>query len=218
VEAFFVDTLEQLNTAVQTGERDQAVELTQQALDAGVSALTILNESLMPAMTVVGEGMQSGELFIPEVMIAARAMAAATDLLQPLLAAAGAKPLGKAVIGTVKGDMHDIGKNLVRMMVKGKGIEVTDLGVDVSAEQFVSYLREHPDTHLLMLSTLLTTTLPMQGTIIKAVDAAGLRSQVKIMVGGAPCSAAYAKSIGADGYSEDAASAAELAARLLEAA
>jgi 5-methyltetrahydrofolate--homocysteine methyltransferase len=186
-----------------------------QALDEGVSAAEILNGGLLAAMDIIGPKFKNNEIFVPEVLVAARAMNAGTDILKPYLAEDGAEPLGKAVIGTVKGDMHDIGKNLVRMMIEGKGIEIEDLGVDVDAQTFIDYLKEHEDVSLVALSALLTTTLPALEATVKAVDEAGLRNRVKILVGGAPVTQEYADQIGADGYTADAGSAAIKAVELI---
>jgi methanogenic corrinoid protein MtbC1 len=209
--------LDDISVAVQAGKKKDVQALVEQALQEGTGPDAILNDALVPAMDIVGDKFSKGEVFVPEMLVAARAMSAATDILKPLLAAEGTEPLGKAVIGTVKGDMHDIGKNLVRMMVEGKGIEVEDLGVDVGEEVFVDYLKANPDVHLVLLSALLTTTLPALKSTVAAIDAAGLKSQVKVLVGGAPVTQAYADEIGADGYSADAGSAADKAAKFLTA-
>ena len=207
--------LEDISSAVQRGKRKEVKPLVQQAIDEGMDPVVILNEGLVPAMSIIGDRFSRNEAFVPEMLVAARAMAAGTELLKPLLAEEGAEPVGKAVIGTVKGDMHDIGKNLVRMMLEGKGIEVEDLGVDVAPEAFVAYVREHPDCQIVCLSALLTTTMPMIGETIKALEDAGLRDKVKVMVGGAPITQAFADEIGADAYTEDAASAAQKAKELV---
>ncbi len=209
--------LEDISSAVQQGNRKSTTELVQKALDEGLDATTILDEGLVAAMTIIGDKFSRNEVFVPEMLIGARAMSAGTELLKPYLVEQGAEPLGHAVIGTVKGDMHDIGKNLVRMMIEGKGIEIDDLGVDVSPDTFVAYLKEHPECSLLCLSTLLTTTMPMIPEIIKAVEEAGLRNQVKIMIGGAPVTQAFADETGADAYTPDAGSAAAKAAELVAA-
>ena len=165
-------------------------------------------------MNIIGEKFKNDEVFVPEVLVAARAMNAGTALLKPLLSGDAAEPLGKACIGTVKGDMHDIGKNLVRMMIEGKGIEIIDLGVDVDPQDFVKCAIEN-DCSIICCSALLTTTMPMLGEVIKAAEEAGIRDKVTIMVGGAPVNQAFADSIGADIYTEDAASAADAAAAVL---
>jgi 5-methyltetrahydrofolate--homocysteine methyltransferase len=206
---------EDISAAVQAGRKAEVESLVQQAIDEGVSAQVILNDGLMDAMNIIGPKFKNNELFVPEVLVAARAMNAGTALLKPLLAEGAAQGRGKAVIGTVKGDMHDIGKNLVRMMIEGKGIEITDLGVDVDAERFVEHLRDNPDTGLVCFSALLTTTLPSMRASVKAIIDAGLHDRVKILVGGAPVTQEFADEIGADGYTADAASAAEKAVELL---
>ena len=207
--------LEDISSAVQRGKKKEVAPLVEQALAEGVEPLAILNGALVPAMGVIGDKFSAGEVFVPEMLVAARAMAAGTEVLKPHLADAGAEPLGKAVIGTVKGDMHDIGKNLVRMMLEGKGIEVEDLGVDVAPEAFVEYLREHPDCQLVCLSALLTTTMPAIADTVKAIEDAGLRGGVKVMVGGAPVTQAFADEVGADAYTPDAGAAAAKAAELV---
>mgnify|MGYP002541553565 CR=1 FL=1 len=209
--------LEDISSAVQRGKRKEVKPLVQQAIDEGMDPVVILNEGLVPAMSIIGDRFSRNEAFVPEMLVAARAMAAGTELLKPLLAEEGAEPVGKAVIGTVKGDMHDIGKNLVRMMLEGKGIEVEDLGVDVAPEAFVAYVREHPDCQIVCLSALLTTTMPMIGETIKALEDAGLRDKVKVMVGGAPVTQAFADEVGADSYTDDAGAAANAAAAILAA-
>ena len=204
-----------ISSAVQRGKRKEVAPLVQQALDEGCDPVAILNEGLIPAMTIVGDKFSAGEAFVPEMLVAARAMSAGTEVLKPHLAEAGAEPVGKAVIGTVKGDMHDIGKNLVRMMIESKGFEVTDLGVDVAPEQFVTFLQEHDDIDIVCCSALLTTTMPEIGATIRAIDEAGLRGQVKVMVGGAPVTQAFADEVGADAYTPDAGAAAVRAVELV---
>ncbi len=198
---------EDISSAVQRGKRKEVAPLVQQAIDEGCAAEDILNQALIPAMDVIGEKFSNGEVFVPEMLVAARAMSSGTEVLKPHLAAEGTEPVGKAVIGTVKGDMHDIGKNLVRMMIESKGFEVTDLGVDVAPEQFVSFLQEHDDVDIVCCSSLLTT--------IQAIDGAGLRDKVKVMIGGAPVTQAYADEVGADAYTEDAGEAAVRAVELV---
>ena len=204
-----------ISSAVLRGKRKEVAPLVQQALDEGCDPVAILNEGLIPAMTIVGDKFSAGEAFVPEMLVAARAMAAGTEVLKPHLAAAGAEPVGKAVIGTVRGDMHDIGKNLVRMMIEGKGFEVTDLGVDVAPEQFVTFLQEHDDVDIVCCSALLTTTMPEIGATIRAIEEAGLRDKVKVMVGGAPVTQAFADEVGADAYTPDAGAAAVRAVELV---
>jgi 5-methyltetrahydrofolate--homocysteine methyltransferase len=209
--------LDDISAAVQAGKKKDVEALVQQAIDEGVSAQDILNGGLLAAMDIIGPKFKNNEIFVPEVLVAARAMNAGTTVLKPLLASAGTEPLGKAVIGTVKGDMHDIGKNLVKLMLESKGFEVVDLKVDVPPDKFVDAINEHqPD--IVCISALLTTTMGGMRDAIKAIDDAGLRSKVKILVGGAPITQAFSDDIGADGYAVDAASAAELAVKLLKAA
>ncbi len=207
--------LDDISSAVQRGKRKEVAPLVQQALDEGLDPVAILNDGLVPAMSVIGEKFSAGEAFVPEMLVAARAMAAGTEVLKPRLAEAGAEPLGKAVIGTVRGDMHDIGKNLVRMMIESKGFEVTDLGVDVAPEQFVTFLQEHEDTDIVCCSALLTTTMPEIGATIRAIEEAGLRDRVKVMIGGAPVTQAFADEVGADAYTPDAGAAAVRAVELV---
>ena len=206
---------EEISSAVQRGKRKEVAPLVQQAIDEGCSAEDILNQALIPAMDVIGEKFSQGEVFVPEMLVAARAMSAGTDVLKPYLAAEGTEPVGKAVIGTVKGEMHDIGMNLVRMMIESKGFEVEDLGVDVAPEQFVSFLQEHDDVDIVCCSSLLTTTMPEIKATIQAIEGAGLRDKVKVMIGGAPVTQAYADEVGADAYTEDAGEAAARAVELV---
>ncbi|MCL2050773.1 MAG: corrinoid protein [Lachnospiraceae bacterium] len=202
--------LNEISTALQSGKAKIVKELIPQALEAGISSKDILEQGLLAGMDVVAVKFKNNEVYVPEVLIAARAMNAGTEILKPYLAESGAKPIGKALIGTVKGDLHDIGKNLVRMMFEGKGIEVIDLGVDVPPEKFLeAYKAEKPD--VIALSALLTTTMgEMQNTIAAFVEA-GERDNVIIMVGGAPVTESFRESIGANYYTADAASAAETA-------
>ena len=209
-----MSVLTEISTALQSGRKKLVVQYVQQALDEGISPAVILNEALLPGMDVVGAKFRSNEIFVPEVLVAARAMNAGTELLKPLLADDSSASKGKMVLGTVKGDLHDIGKNLVKMMCEGKGIEVIDLGVDVSPEQFVQAAIEH-EANIIGLSALLTTTMPVMGDVVKAAEAAGIRDKVKILVGGAPVTQEYCTSIGADLYAADAASAAIAAAQLI---
>ncbi len=207
------DILQKMASQLYAGEAEEVADLVQQALDKGMPPQQILSEGLIAGMDQVGKDFKAGELFVPEVLVAARAMHAGMDVLRPLLAATGVPSAGKYVIGTVKGDLHDIGKNLVKMMIEGAGFEVIDLGTDVPAEKFVAAVREH-QPRLVGMSALLTTTMVnMKGTI-EALQEAGLRNSVKVMVGGAPVTEAFAQSIGADAYSPDAASAVDVARRL----
>lgn len=202
--------LDEISTKLQTGRAKDVKVLVQQAIDEGISAQRILEEGLMAGMNVVGEKFKNNEIFVPEVLVAARAMNQGAALLKPLLAAEGAKASGRVCIGTVKGDLHDIGKNLVKMIIEGKGLEVVDLGTDVAPEKFISTAIEE-NCQIICLSALLTTTMPVMGEVVKAVEAAGIRDQVKIMIGGAPVTQAFCEEIGADAYTPDAASAAEKA-------
>ncbi len=192
-----------------TGNGDKLTELVQSALDEGVSAADILNKGLISGMDIVGEKMKNGDMFIPEVLMAARAMGLGVGILKPLLGEEGTA-MGKVIIGTVKGDLHDIGKNLVSMMLESGGLEVIDLGVDVSPEVFVeNIVKLKPD--VVAMSALLTTTMPMMKATIDAITESGLREQIKIIIGGAPVNQGFADEIGADGYSPDAGSASQLA-------
>ncbi|MCD6291799.1 MAG: corrinoid protein [Anaerolineae bacterium] len=204
-----------LTEAVIVGNAPKAKELTQKALDAGVSPGTILQEGLIPGMAEVGRRFEEREYYVPELLIAARAMHAALDILRPLLTASDeVQPLGTVVIGTVRGDLHDIGKNLVSMMLEGAGFEVRDLGIDVSPEKFVDAAREG-NCDIIAMSALLTTTMPSMKLTIDALKEAGLRDKVKVMIGGAPITQEYADQIGADGYGEDANQAVWVAKQLL---
>jgi 5-methyltetrahydrofolate--homocysteine methyltransferase len=207
--------LDEIKEALIRGDEPTLTGLVKEAMDQGISAKEILNDGLIAAMDVVGQRMETGEMFIPEVLMSANVMAAAVAILKPELAAAGVQATGKVVFGTVKGDLHDIGKNLVIMMLESAGFEVSDLGVDVAPEKFVAAVKESkPD--ILALSALLTTTMGMIGTTIDAVSESGLRDQIRIMVGGAPISQKFADEVGADGYAADAGSAARLAKSLVQ--
>jgi len=196
------------------GDAPAVEELVKRALAEGVLASQIISQYLIPAMTEVGDRFERQEFYVPEMLIAARAMQRGLTLLKPLLLEGEFQPVGKVVAGTVKGDLHNIGKNLVCMMLEGAGFVITDLGVDVGPEKFVAAVREH-EPSILAMSALLTTTMPaMQGTIEALIDA-GLRGQVKVMVGGAPVTEAYADQIGADGYAPDAGAAVRKAKQLL---
>lgn len=198
--------LDDIRTAVIDGQWEKSEKLTQQALDQNLPPSEILNGALIPAMDEVGVRFQSNDFFLPEVLIAAKAMNSAMELLKPLLTQTEAKPRGRIVIGTVQGDRHDIGKNLVAMMMEGAGFEVIDLGVDVSPRQFVKAVEEHhPD--IVAMSALLTTTMLAMKETIQALEGAGLRESVKTMIGGAPVSLSFAEEIGADAHAPDSASA-----------
>ena len=204
--------LKALSEAVIRGDQNKALEITKAAIADGTGAESILKFGLIAGMNVIGERFKINEVYIPEVLIAARAMKTAMEALAPELVKAGVKPLAKAAVGTVQGDLHDIGKNLVVMMLKGAGFEVVDLGVDVSAQKFVENVKE-TKAKVVGLSALLTTTMPGMEKTIKALKDAGLA--VKTMIGGAPVTQAYADKIGADGYAPDAASAVDLAKALI---
>jgi 5-methyltetrahydrofolate--homocysteine methyltransferase len=205
---------QEIGNALIACNQAKVMELVDTALKNGNPPDEVLNQGLIAGMDVVGEKMQSGEMFIPEVLMAAKVMTAALDVLKPLLGDADLKSQGSVIIGTVKGDLHDIGKNLVAMMFKSAGLQVLDEGVDVSPEAFIEKIKaEQPD--ILCLSALLTTTMPMLKATIAAVQESGLRENLKIMVGGAPVTKEYANDIGADGYADDAGSAVKMAKSLI---
>ena len=201
---------EEISALLQRGKAKDLAALIAEELNNGTAPKDILTKGLIAGMSVVGEKFKNNEIFVPEVLIAARAMNAALMVLKPALAETGVEPVGTAIICTVKGDLHDIGKNLVKMMIEDTGIRVIDLGVDCSAEKVVNAVREY-NADIVCLSSLLTTTMLYQKDIIEALKAAGLRDKVKVMVGGAPVTQAFADEIGADAYTPDAASAAEKA-------
>lgn len=207
-----MSTLSELAIAVEGGKRNDAKAITLALLEQGLMPLDIVEQGLVPGMSSIGEKFKNNEVFVPEMLIAARAMKECMAILEPLLAQAGIKPKYTAVIGTVQGDLHDIGKNLVAMMLKGANFGIIDLGTNVAPDKFVDAAREH-NAQLICLSALLTTTMPAMKITVEAVRAAGLTT-AKIMVGGAPVTQDYANEIGADGYSPDAASAVDLAIRL----
>lgn len=204
----------QISEMLQKGKAKDVAELVTKALEDNVAPELILTEGLIAGMSVIGEKFKNNQVFVPEVLIAARAMNSGLNLLRPILLKSGIEPIGKAIICTVKGDMHDIGKNLVKMMLEGQGIECIDLGVNVDEQKIVDAVREN-DVQLVCLSALLTTTMNEQKTVIDALCAAGLRDKVKVMVGGAPITEQFANDIGADCYTADAASAGECAKKLL---
>jgi corrinoid protein of di/trimethylamine methyltransferase len=206
--------LDDISTALQKGQAKEVKDLVQKAIDQQIPVDRILNDGLMAGMNVIGGKFKRNEVFVPEVLIAARAMNAGTALLKPLFASAGVAARGKAVIGTVKGDLHDIGKNLVRMMIEGKGIEILDLGVDVSADRFVEAAMEQ-EADIVCLSALLTTTMNQMKVVIDHFEQAGVRDKFKIMIGGAPITEEFRIHIGADAYAPDAASAADTALEIL---
>ena len=200
----------EISEQLQKGKSKIVKELVEKALDEGVSPGEILNEGLLSGMNVIGEKFKNNEVYVPEVLVAARAMNMGTQVLKPHLAASGVTAKGKVCIGTVQGDLHDIGKNLVKMMMEGKGLEVVDLGTDVPAETFVQTAIEQ-NCQVICCSALLTTTMSVMDEVVKAAEAAGIRDKVKIMIGGAPVSEEYCRKIGADCYTVDAASAADAA-------
>ena len=202
--------LNSMSEALQRGDAEKVEELVRKALEENLTPKKILEDGLIKGMDIIGAKFKKNEVYVPEVLIAARAMHAGMDILRPKLTEAGVKDIGKVVMGTVKGDLHDIGKNLVEMMLEGAGFNVIDLGVDVSADKYVEAVKDHqPD--ILAMSALLTTTMIYMGEVIKALNDVGLRNKLKIMVGGAPITQDYADQIGADGYSPDAASAVDKA-------
>jgi len=201
--------------AVMAGKAPAVKQMVTDALAEGVSAEALLNEGLVVGMTELGILFKNNEVYVPEVLIAARAMKAGTEILKPLLAAANVQAIGTVAVGTVKGDLHDIGKNLVAMMLEGTGFKVIDLGIDVSPEKFLD-AAVNQGAQILGLSALLTTTMPSIKDTIEALNAAGMRDKVKVMIGGAPVTQSYADEVGADGYSSDAASAADLAKELIK--
>jgi len=205
---------DELTKAVAVGDSGASLELTKKAMDAGISATEILDRGLLPGMEMIGEQFEKGEAFLPELLMAGDAMKAAIVLLRPELSRSKAPPTGKYVIGTVEGDAHDIGKNLVKMMLEQNGWEMSDLGTDVPTEKFCSVIEEG-NFDILGLSALLTITMPVMDEVIKALKAAGLRDKVKIMVGGAPVTQSFADQIGADAYAKDAVEAARKAKSLI---
>lgn len=207
-------TLEQIAAELYNGNAQSVAKLVQQAVDEGTALEVVLQEGLITGMDRVGKEFKCGDLFVPEVLVAARAMHAGMDILKPLLVASNAPTAGKIVIGTVKGDLHDIGKNMVKMMLEGAGFEPIDLGTDVSPEAFVDAVRTH-QPKIIGMSALLTTTMTQMKVTIQALEQAGLRETVKVMVGGAPVTEAFAEVVGADAYAADAASAVDTARALL---
>jgi len=206
--------LETLRDAVLRGDAEASAELTSEGLGSGLEPEQILNDTLIPTMGIVGEEFERGERFIPEMLVSAVAMKASMAILRPLLAEKGVEPKGKVVIGTVRGDLHDIGKDLVATMLEGAGYEIVDLGVEVTPEAFVDAVREHAP-QVVAMSALLTTTMAHMPQVIAALTDAGLRDSVKIVIGGAPVTQEYAEEIAADGYADDAASAVYLVEKLL---
>jgi 5-methyltetrahydrofolate--homocysteine methyltransferase len=209
-----MSVLSKMTSCVIEGNLNDIKDLTQQALAEGISAKDVLDQGLMPGMDHVGVEFRAGNMFVPEVLRSAKTMSASMEILKPILSESGVKMVGKVILGTVKGDLHDIGKNLVGMMCEGAGFEVVDLGKDIAPEAFVEAVKEHnPD--IVGMSALLTTTMRTMESTIKALEEAGLRGKVKIMVGGAPVTKDFADTIGADGYASNAAAAAEMATKFV---
>lgn len=208
-----MSVLDEISQYLQQGRAKNVKELVQKAIDEGISAKEILEQGLLKGMGIIGAKFKNNEVYVPEVLIAARAMNAGSEMLKPLLASSGVKAIGKVVLGTVKGDLHDIGKNLVRMMMEGQGLEVIDIGVDVPKEKFIETAIEH-NAQIIACSALLTTTMNEIKTVVDAAKEAGIRDKVTIMIGGAPVTEAFCKNIEADIYTPDAASAAEEAAKV----
>jgi len=208
-----MSVLNEISQNLQQGRAKVVKELVEKAIEEGIDAKTILEQGLLDGMSVIGEKFKKDEVYVPQVLIAARAMKTGMEVLQPLLASSGVQARGKVVIGTVKGDLHDIGKNLVRMMMEGKGLEVIDLGVDVPADKFVEKAVES-NADIVACSALLTTTMTEIKTVVDEIVKAGIRDKVKIMIGGAPVTDSFCKQIGADIYTPDAATAAEEAAKV----
>ena len=206
--------LKLLHDDVLNGDAKTAKAVTEAALAAGVAPLTLVQEYMMPAMSEVGRRFECNEYFVPELLLAARAMKAALELIRPLLVASGAQPVARVALGTVKGDLHDIGKNLVAAMLEGGGYEVIDLGVNVTPEQFIAAVKEK-GANIIAMSALLTTTMPSMKTTVDALKQAGVRDQVKVLIGGAPITQKYADEIGADGFSESADGAVAAAKKVL---
>ena len=209
-----MSTFTEISEAMQKGRAKLIKTLVPQALEEGIPAQDILQDGLLAGMDVVGRRFKANEIFVPEVLVAARAMNVGAELLKPYLSEAGVEPKGKVILGTVKGDLHDIGKNLVRMMLEGKGLTVIDLGVDVPPEKFVDTAIQQ-DCGVICCSALLTTTMPVMGEVVEKAVEAGVRDKVKIMIGGAPVTEAFGQSINADAYTPDATTCAEVAMQLL---
>jgi 5-methyltetrahydrofolate--homocysteine methyltransferase len=205
----------EISELLQKGKAKDVATKVQEALDSGYTAQDILDNGLLKGMGELGIRFKNNEVFVPEVLIAARALNKGTEILKAKLLEEGVKPIGKVVLATVKGDLHDIGKNLVRMMLEGAGFQVVDMGVDIDENAIVNAVKEHnPD--IVVLSALLTTTMSQQGVVVEALNAAGIRDKVKVMVGGAPVTQSYADQIGADAYTSDAASCAEVATAFVQ--
>ena len=206
--------LEELGQKVFDMDPEGALELTKKALDQGYKAEKILNDSLIPAMDRIGEEYEKGKRYVPEMLLSAEAMKGAMDILRPILTESGVEPIGKIVIGTVEGDLHDIGQNLVSMMLEGAGFQVKNLGAETTSEEFLEAIKEI-DANVLGMSALLTTTMTHMPEVIESLDEAGLREKVSVIIGGAPVSEDYAREIGADGYAPDAASASKVVKNMI---
>lgn len=211
-----MEILKEISENVQRGKSKIVVQLVEQAIEKGISASDILNQGLLDGMGIIGQKFKNGEVFVPEVLITARAMSAGTEYLKPYLQSTDVKACGKVCLGTVQGDLHDIGKNLVRLMMEGKGLEVIDLGTDVPAEKFVKTAIEE-NCNVIACSALLTTTMDVMAEVVKEVEKAGALGKIKVIIGGAPITDEFCKQIGADAYTADAASAAEIAVSLCQA-
>lgn len=209
-----MEKFQEIAQGVIRGRSAEVQKAIQEALDAGVNPVSIITDGLIAGMQVIADRFRKNEVYVPEVLIAARAMTAGLTLVKPLISESDLQPVARMVIGTVKGDLHDIGKKLVTMMMEGAGFEVIDIGIDVSPEKFVSAVSEHKP-QLLGMSALLTTTMPAMAQTIKLLEESGLRNSVKVLIGGAPITDAYAKEIGADGYASDAGSAVDVAKALV---
>ena len=207
--------IEEIASAIERGKAKLVPGLVEEALAEGEAPVEILNKGMIDAMSVVGEKFQKNEIFVPEMLIAAKAMKKGVEVVKPLLAEGGVGSMGKMIMGTVAGDLHDIGKNLVIMMIESAGFEVIDLGVDVPVDRFLSAYEENPDTKIIGCSALLTTTMPALADTVAAINQQPWRSKVKVMVGGAPITQEFADRVGADAYTEDAASAAQKAKELV---
>lgn len=210
-----MSTINKISLAVQNGNRKQVLSLVQQAIDEGLPAKEILENGLLAGMDVVGQRFVRNETFIPEVLVSARAMSSGTELLKPLLAEGEVDYLGRVLIGTVEGDLHDIGKNLVKLMIESKGVEVIDIGIDAPAEKFINTAMEN-DCKIICCSALLTTAMSQMETVVEKANEAGIRDKVKIMVGGAPVTQGFCDKIGADYYTPDATTAAEKVVEILK--
>jgi len=209
-----MDKMKPISEAIVQLKWDEIAVLTNEAVEAGIPALEIINQGLVSGMTVIGIKFRNGEMFLPEVLLSAKTMKTALDILLPILSQQGASSMGRVAIGTVSGDIHDIGKNIVISMLQGNGFEVMDLGVDIAPERFVEVVRNN-DLQILGLSALLTSTMPMLDETIEALEKAGLRQKTKVIIGGAPVTQAYADQVGADGYGADAVAAVELTRALI---